>query len=160
MVISKTFCTFAPLNFLKMKKIIYVLFCTLLVAGCNQPKNEPKDILHPDFDVRYKKLLKDGFHLYPEGGHSFFVKQIGDTFLSYQFEDLRYLTKKGKPKYVSARFSINSFHTDSINLFFHERGYIRICEQSSDPLTNMFDIFYVKHPLKNFIFSVKIDKEN
>jgi hypothetical protein len=23
----------------------------------------------------------------------------------------------------------------------------------------MFDIFYVKHPLKNFVFSVKIDKE-
>ena len=134
-----------------MKKSIF--FCVLLAMGCNHIKDNPQDILHPQFNLTFDGLLKDGFVGMPEDV-LILGKQIGDTLLHYQFDNKA--TGKSKPLYMFCAFPIKSINTDSIERFFWGRSCFRICEYQNDDFS---ETFYVKHQFKRYIYQVIIDKK-
>ena len=122
--------------------------------GCSHLKNKPQDILHPQFNLTFEGLLEDGFIVIPEDV-PIVAKSIGDTLVSYQFDDK--MTEKSKPSLMICTFPVKNCDADSIESFFIKRGYLRICEYQNDEL---FEIFYVKHQIKSFFYRCTIDKKN
>ena len=134
------------------KKESILLLCTLLVMGCNHPNTKQRDILHPNFNLTVKTLMKDGFYHIPE---DVFIlgKQINDTLLYYQFDDDA--NKKSKPAYMFCKFPISSTNADSVENFLYGRDFFRLCEYKNN---DFLDCFYVKHQYKGYIFSCTINK--
>ena len=137
-----------------MKKAVFISLSILLTIGCSSRNHERFNILYPDFHLTAKKLLKNGFYGMPEDV-PILGKQIGDTLLYYQFDDD--MTLRSKPIYMLSEFPIKSTNRDTIESFLWERNYQRICEYKSD---DSFEIFYIKHYLKNYIYQCSIDIKN
>ena len=137
----------------RMKKAIFLL-SILLTLGCNPHSRKEVNILHPDFHLTAKKLLKDGFYEMPEDV-PILGKQLEDTLLYYQFDEN--MTLNSSPVYMLCEFPVKSVNRDSIENFLWERNYQRICEYESD---DSFEIFYIKHHLKNYIYYCSIDIKN
>ena len=123
--------------------------------GCNNPKNHPIDIFHPQFNLTFDGLFKKGFYVIPDSD-PILAKQIGDTLFYYIF-DQSMTTGKSKPLYMYCKFPIKSINSDSIEFFLIGRGCFKICECRND---DSVEFFYVRHQFKRFIFQVSIDKKN